>query len=658
MTLCTVLLAGVCLSADPVTLVENRHAVAAVVVSQDAFPVAEHAAQELVYHVQQATGAELPVLKEPLAKPWDGPVVYIGATQAARAVGIDSDSLASEATVLRTIGDALYIVGNDGPGKALHKKSTYTGTLWGVYDILDRFMGVRWLWPGRLGEVIPKSDSIRIPAMDETVTPRFNQRLLRPGLGPKGFTTANDRLAFSQMAREAYAENQDLFLRRHRMGMSSDCLYAQLSSGHGHSFEGWWEKYGAEHPEWFQLLPDGRRGPADPDRPKKFTMCVSNPGLHAKIIELWQEERAKHPGETVNIGIGENDTQGSCACDACAAWDGPAPSLEQVPPGMERSYEPAQASNRYARFLQAVHALASTIDPDVRVTMYAYENYFWAPDPSIQLNKNIVIGFVPWFRWAGWFPRTDAEHQWIKEQWLGWQRSGVSMYYRPNWFLDGYAMPLVYMHQFADAFQFYEQHGMTGTDFDSLQGQWAAQGPNLYLLARIHTRPTVGVDEILNEYYSAFGPAAGVVKEYFDYWERYAIENSPRAAESISKRSEGRFRRYALYAKVADELYPDAVFEPASEMLQRASLEAEKDSDPVYRERVHFLQQGLRHAKQCSATAAVVNNEASTLEERKAAISALIAVRRELESTGIANMDRAAIIETDSWKETPEIFEE
>ena len=36
---------------------------------------------------------------------------------------------------------------------------------------------------------------------------------------------------------------------------------------------------------------------------------------------------------------------------------------------------------------------------------------------------------------------------------------------------------------------------MTGTDFDSLKGQWAAQGPNLYLLARIHVRPEAPVDE-------------------------------------------------------------------------------------------------------------------------------------------------------------------
>src|SRR5262249_8667607 len=230
-------------------------------------------------------------------------------------------------------------------------------------------------------------------------------------------------------------------------------------------------------------------------------------------------------------------------------------------------------------------------------------NYFWAPDPAIKLHRNVVVGFVPWFRAAGWFPRTDAEQEWIKRQWTGWQGSGATLYYRPNWFLDGYAMPRFSMHQFADAFQFYARHGMTGTDFDSLQGQWAAQGPNLYLLARLHVRPEAPADDLLGEYYRAFGPAADTIKEYWDYWEGYAIKNRPRAFESIRSRRGGNFRRYALYAQVADELYPAGCFGPAKAILSRALEKTSSNDAALYRRRVMFLQDGLRHAEQCSATA-------------------------------------------------------
>ena len=58
------------------------------------------------------------------------------------------------------------------------------------------------------------------------------------------------------------------------------------------------------------------------------------------------------------------------------AWRGtaPPPDPSALPPGLERSYEPVQAGTRYARFAKAVHKLASAIDPDVKVTYYAYLN--------------------------------------------------------------------------------------------------------------------------------------------------------------------------------------------------------------------------------------------------------------------------------------------
>ena len=44
-----------------------------------------------------------------------------------------------------------------------------TGTLLAVYNFLDCQMGVRWLWPGKLGEVVPKVSTIRIGNLDQTV---------------------------------------------------------------------------------------------------------------------------------------------------------------------------------------------------------------------------------------------------------------------------------------------------------------------------------------------------------------------------------------------------------------------------------------------------------------------------------------------------------
>ena len=108
---------------------------------------------------------------------------------------------------------------------------------------------------------------------------------------------------------------------------------------------------------------------------------------------------------------------------------------------------------------------------------------------------------------------------------------------------------------------------------------------------------------------------------------------------------------------MADDLYPPEAFPPAAAALGRALKAAWDSSEPVYAKRVEFLQQGLAHAKQCAATAGIVNNRKTLMAEKKAAISELAKLRRSLEHTNIANMDCAAIIEADSWADINGLFD-
>ena len=88
-------------------------------------------------------------------------------------------------------------------------------------------------------------------------------------------------------------------------------------------------------------------------------------------------------------------------------------------------------------------------------------------------------------------------------------------------------------------------------------------------------------------------------------------------------------------------------------ILARAKAAAERGPDPVCRARMAFLQEGLNHARTCVETARVMNNPRATTAERAAALDRLIAYRRGVERLGIANLDRLAQIETESWKDVP-----
>ncbi len=621
-------------SAEP-TLVRDGRAVAIVVTAERPTAVTDYAAREFVDHVARATGATLRVVTEN-ALPADAPAarIYLGDSTAARAAGLDGAKLSVETFVLRTTPDTLFIVGRDTAGDPLDR-DTSAGTLFGVYEWLERDLGVRWLWPGELGTHVPRTRTVTARSVDETIAPRLMQRHVRPGTG---FTFDHPALGFTAKAAADYARDQAVFLRRHRMGRSQRPSY-------GHAFTDWWEKHGLAHPEWFQLV-KGKRGPVKPGA--RYSMCVSNPGLHQAIVAQW---RTKGAPDFINVV--ENDIVGGCECAACAAWDGP------TPPDAMKFYAPnfkvfgsRFMSDRYARFALAVQQLAAKENPRVTAIGYVYFNYFQAPTSGVKLNEQVLLGYCPS---AGWYPRDDEEHAWYKAQWSGWRDTGARLFARTNYFLDGYCMPFVFAHQFADDFRHDAQRGMAGTDFDSLTGQWSTQGTTLYLLMRLHTRPDADPDALLAEYFSGFGPAAAQVKTYFDYWECYTMDNRPLITRAFYDRVAIRWR---TWAKAAHVVFPPECFVPAENILAQAA--AASIDDATAAARVQFLRHGLEHAKLSAHTAALLtlSDPASTPERGRAALAELLRFRRAHEREWLGNFNHNAWVEDLSWKLSHETKQE
>lgn len=619
---------GVAASEFGVVLIERGVSVPLVIpaLPQDCV---SYAARELATHIAKATGTQPRIISESeiLGQHMSNGCIFLGDTTLARS-SIDLSRLALEACVLRTVGNNLCIAGRDGPGDPLDRDVT-AGTLFGVYEFLEKYLKVRWLWPGDLGTVVPQTVSLRIPSVDEETSPRLMQRHVRLF---KPDRIDHPELGFSPSAAADYSAAERIFLRRHRMGRRQNISY-------GHAFGDWWARYGDQHPEWFQLV-DGRRGPKKPDA--RFSMSIADPGLHGQIVALWREKgRAK--GGPSFINAVENDIPGLCECPLCRSLDSPPPSdyLTFTPPQSKMARHPF-VTDRYARSWLAIQRLAAQENPDVTVVGYAYFNYFVPPTSGVRLNKNILIGFCP----SSWFyPRTAPVQEWMKEQWRGWANTGARIFLRTNHFLDGYCMPFIFAHQFADEFQNAAANGLVGTDFDSLTGQWATQGPTLYLLMRLQSQPDTDVDGLLEEYYSGFGQAAGDVRAYFAYWEAHTMNLSGGLEQTFAELKASRWRSWA---RAAARVYPEECFAAGQNLLARAAQSA--SSDPQAVERVNFLQLGLEHARLCSRVAGertLDGIQKSTMTSP--GVDALIRFRQMHERTWIANFDHCAWVEDESW---------
>jgi Domain of unknown function (DUF4838) len=594
--------------------------------------IATYAAEELAIHLGKATGSRPAIIAEPADDQLrQHPMIYLGDTAFARHAGIMPAAMAPEASLIQTVGGHVCICGRDDDGAPLDLSQS-AGTLFGVYDFLERFVGVRWLWPGDLGVHVPASKIISIPVGSYPSLPPMRQRHVRSAVDLK---SDHPELGFSKQAEIDYFRAQSVFLRRHRMGKPGNAKYR-------HAFGKWWDKFGTTHPEWFQLVND-KRGPVK--KGARYSMCISDPNFHAEIISQWRNQNAKRSKEIpLFINAVENDIPGLCECSVCRALDSPesADYRTSIPPKSRMASLPF-VTDRYAKSWLEIQKLASAENPEATVVGYAYFNYFASPTSGVKLNSHVLIGFCP----SGqYFPHSAEEQEWLKKQWRGWSQTGARVFMRANYFLDGYCMPYIFAHQFADEFQNAAQHSMFGTDFDSLTGHWATQGPNLYLLMRLHTHPHEAPDALLAEYYSGFGPAAPAVKAYFDYWEANTTEGRNAVKDAFESLDATRWR---TWAKAAHAIYDEHSFTTGEELLAKALTAA--SADPQSSQRVKYLQLGLRHARLCVQVASklTIANTTSTYEIGKQQLDALIAFRRANERSWISNLNHCSWVESKSW---------
>lgn len=624
--------------AAQVSLVQDGKARAVVVTADEPTETARYAAEELVRHVKQATGVVLAVVPESKAPVDAHTRIYIGESEAARHNGIDPKRLPREAYTMRSVGNDLFIVGQEDDGDPLQQNSPNAGTLFGVYEFLERVLGVRWLWPGELGTYVPKTNAVEIWSLNETIAPALAFRSLVWGRirsvakGGQKLSEEDIRLGFSQEGALRYGEALRVMLRRHRMGGMD------AKPPTGHAFSGWWQRHGQEHPEWFALRRDGVRGHTDKDY-VHVPMCVSNEELQDFIVQQWD-------GKSV-LRLGPVDRPGRCNCENCRAWDGPQP---ETPPWFamlvyktdRRAQElfSGAASDRYARFWKTIHQKAAKRNPHVLVSAsFIYENEFPAPVTDIQLSRDIYGEFVQWQDpHLRWFPMPPEAFEWIKEQWLGWRETGIRMGYRPNYLHDGYVMPHFDTRQSGEFFKFAYDHGMEGARFDSLTGQWATQGPRLYMHLRLMAKPEMEVETIRDEYFSAFGPAAGTIERYFDYWEDYSRENTLRFIE-LYRDVGWRYREYVRRAHMA---FPTECFKPAEKILEQALAETRNHPLPEFAERVRFIQIGLEHAQLATKLTAVYDGKETVPEDRidaaKQALKELVKFRKDHEHTCFSDL--------------------
>ena len=313
------------------------------------------AAKELSGYIQTITGKRPAVKTEDAPdRPEDG-VIFLGDTDAAKALHGNSTSLAPESWFLKSQGSDLIISG-----------SLPRGIHYAVYHYLEDHCGCRFWTP--FEEDIPKMKAVPLRNISRQGTLTF----LYPGYysiacKDNGKFAAKRRITSFQ---QKIASQRDPSRPDEDFGLRTEIGPPDLS----HTFKKYIpsSKYFKQHPEWFALV----RGKRDSARDAQ--LCLSNPELRKELTRNVLKNIADSRKETGDFpalyGLSQNDNIRFCRCPECTRIAGKYGAQSGLL---------LEAVNETARAVAAVY-------PDVMLNTAAYY-YTEKPPKGIKPEKNVCI---------------------------------------------------------------------------------------------------------------------------------------------------------------------------------------------------------------------------------------------------------------------------
>ncbi|MFA6815387.1 MAG: DUF4838 domain-containing protein [Lentisphaeria bacterium] len=653
------------ITVNGIEIVKDGRPQTAIIIPDPVLRPTKLAAEELQTHIKLASGAELKIYPESSKPKEFTSLIYIGACKASFAAKVAKENPPVNYFAGKTVDKDLFLFGDDrdvNPQMTTYltyMRYMHSGSAFAVYEFLERVLNVRWLWPGDLGVKIDKKRNIVVESLNFSGQPKFISSWFVPRL-------KNSPLqAWSSLeSRTRFTKNTYLWLRRCRFNLANCIMF-------DHSYSDYWKRFGKTRPGLFNLLPDGTRRPLEGDKAGlSLSMCVSNPELIKQKIADWTNPDYKSWFKTKRPGLqyicaSENDTPGMCTCKNCRAWDEPDPRFKtsdywgkgQIPTrqdlgkarGLINQGKVQQApwlTARYMHYYLNLYEAAKKVNPEVILVGYVYSNYHKPPQGKIQLNSNIHLSIVP----GNGYPTSDESQKGFENDWSAWSKTGAKLIFRPNLPGSGHNMPVSYVNWAYDSITYAHKSGqMIGSMIDSLLGEWGVQGFSYYVIGRLNIDPEMSLQQIYDEYCSAFGPAAGAVEKYWRYWEKVSRDID---IETYHKTKREKSISWKKWLPIAPFIFTPEVMHQGRELLEAAKAVPGLNADET--KRLEFLDMGLQNAERTLSVLKLWNaylkdKNAETRKSFACNLRDLYDFRKKIDSIGLSNTGYLYLREGWSW---------
>jgi len=485
-------------------------------------------------------------------------IIYVGWTDFARANGLDGAKMQPDEWAVKTVGSNLILTG----GRP-------RGTLWAVYDFLERDCGVWWF--DRDTELVPRNPGLALPDADRHGKPKAWFRWLGSDDGqalsgrhqdswsgwkvfPKGEKMEQLHFEVRNRAPRDHSWWGTLFSKKEMYGLNpytresytpvfGSLLWDRADIGeplppHCHSF--YWYllpgKYYAEHPEYFGFTREN--APKELPTAGKGRVCLTNPDVRRIITESLMDmirrdrlaERSFGTRAPRVYDLSQDDDGGKTECPCAACRD------------FVKTH--GAESDLLIDFVNAVAAAVEKEYPDVTVETLAYQRTM-PPPQTVKPRGNVLVS---WCNWGGAGvvggpfldqALTSPENAQRLGTLRGWRDTGARLgVWEYMEYAGGGGIPATFAPYAIGNYEIYNQMGVEYFIDCSIGVRGAVwnfenfEPLRRWITLRLMADPACNVPEMLGVFFRGYyGPAAKPMRAFYDLL--VANQAKPRAAESL-----------------------------------------------------------------------------------------------------------------------------
>lgn len=435
------------------------------------------AAKELQAYIERSTGARLPIASEANA----GTVsIHVGETPYVKSKNLKPADLDSDGFILCGYEDGNYVIvgGSD------------LGVTFGVYEFLERYVGVRWLFPGEEGEDVPAKKDLAIPLDQVRQEPWFLSR---------DFYIANRP-----------HESEVQWSRRNRLHNRAQVNHAMNRLLPASEF-------GNTNPEFYPLI-NGKRmipWPVDGVVNYRWQPNFGAPGIAEAVAGKLNRYFKENP-EATSESLGLNDGQDNF---------GEAPETLRFLGEKKNSGGYVDASDYYFLFANSVVEKVVKEHPRKWFGTLAYRSIYDPPSYAGVHDQIVVYLTYDRLFWAD--PKLRKFDQDRTEAWLKVAKHTAWYDYHYG---AAYFVPRVYPHLIGEYLSWAADRGIR-FHYGELIPNWG-EGPKPWLLTKLFWNPRQDVDALLDEWYErvAGKDAAPKLREYYEIWEEFCTKEIPKTS--------------------------------------------------------------------------------------------------------------------------------